>query len=431
MPVLSVLNVFLGGHVAGFWLKNMIVGWPAVALVVSNTFPLSAQESIPPDLIEQIKQAVVTITAFDTDRAKLRQGSGFFVGPRQIVSSMHVLEDAYQAEAKMADGSVHPIAGVLAEDKKTDLVLLAVEMPAAKVKSLQVAETLPREGETVVVVGSPLGLEQSLSTGIVAAIRHIPNYGEIIQFTAPIASGSSGSPVVNLNAQVIGVVMSQSSRGQNINFAVPGKRAAALKSETIQKLPDWTFSKTMNLFEAASGPYDYELGWFFLDMKNYETALSHFKTAVDKNPEHVDARFYAGYCHYKLGRYQEAVATYKEVIRIKPSYVEAYCIMGLAYGKSGQHDKEIEAYEEAIRIEPGYDEAYYYLGLAYEYLQRYQEAIEATRQAIQLNPDSARAHYLLGLLYLRIQDHDSARKIYKILMGLDKDLARQLFDEIY
>ncbi len=76
--------------------------------------------------------------------------------------------------------------------------------------------------------GSPLGLEKTLSDGIVSAIREIPGFGKVIQITAPISPGSSGSPVLNMQGEVIGIVTFQIVEGQNLNFAIPSERIASL-----------------------------------------------------------------------------------------------------------------------------------------------------------------------------------------------------------
>ena len=76
--------------------------------------------------------------------------------------------------------------------------------------------------------GSPLGLENTVSDGIVSAIRDIPDYGRIIQITAPISPGSSGSPVLNMQGEVIGVASFQIVEGQNLNFAIPSEKISSL-----------------------------------------------------------------------------------------------------------------------------------------------------------------------------------------------------------
>src|SRR4029077_2185902 len=83
----------------------------------------------------------------------------------------------------------------------------------------------------------PLGLEGSVTNGIVSAVRDIPTFGRIIQITAPISPGSSGSPVVNMHGQVIGVATLQITGGQSVNFAIPSERIAQLDRTATETSP--------------------------------------------------------------------------------------------------------------------------------------------------------------------------------------------------
>ena len=190
--------------------------------------PARAQEALPV-LIKRIQPAVVTIIGYKADGKVMRLGSGFFVSDHgHLITSRHVIAGVSRAEVKLPQGGLYPLTTVLAEDKKTDLVKLSVNIAGGTPHYLPVTGSRPEVGEHVLVVGSPLGLEQSVSEGLVAAIRTIRDRGEFLQISAPISPGSSGGPVVNLKGQVIGVAAFQ-VRGQNINFAVPGSRVLALR----------------------------------------------------------------------------------------------------------------------------------------------------------------------------------------------------------
>ena len=189
--------------------------------------PVQAQEDLPA-LIRKIQPAVVTVIGYNAEDKVIRLGSGFFVSEDgQLVTSWHVLQGVARAEVKLPRGERYPLATVLAEDQKADLLKLAVRIPGGT-PFLKVADIRPQVGEHVLVVGSPLGLEQSVSEGLVSAIRSIRDRGEFLQISAPISPGSSGGPVVNLQGRVIGVAAFQ-VKGQSINFAVPGGRILALR----------------------------------------------------------------------------------------------------------------------------------------------------------------------------------------------------------
>ena len=193
------------------------------------TGPLGAQENLP-KLIKRIQPAVVTVIGYDANGKIIRLGSGFFIdGKDHIITNRHVISGVAKAEVKTADGARYLLKAMVSEDQQVDLVKLVVEGLKGIHSYLLITQTQPEVGERVVVVGSPLGLEQTVSDGMVSAIRNIPGRGEILQISAPVSPGSSGGPVVNLKGEVIGVATFQMSRGQNLNFAIPGRRVLALR----------------------------------------------------------------------------------------------------------------------------------------------------------------------------------------------------------
>src|SRR5215211_530053 len=199
-----------------------------------------AQESLP-SLVKRVKPAVVAIATYDASGEALMTGSGFFLRPGQVVTNLHVIRGAVRAEIKTLEGKgkVFPVNGTLAVDEEGDLALLGVEMPAERVaRSTELAKELPDEGETIFVIGNPLKLEGSVSDGIVSAVREVPNSYRIIQITAPISHGNSGSPVFNMKGQVVGVVTVKVTNGQNINLALAAARVAELKAGKLQPLSE-------------------------------------------------------------------------------------------------------------------------------------------------------------------------------------------------
>src|SRR5205814_6466302 len=143
---------------------------------------------------------------------------------------MHVIKGARRVEIHTLEGKgrTYPVAGALAVDEEADLALLSVDVPAERTRPLPLATVLPDEGEQVFVIGNPLRLEGSVSDGIVSAVREVPSVGKIIQITAPVSHGNSGSPLINMRGQVVGIVTVKVTNGQNINLALASSRIAVL-----------------------------------------------------------------------------------------------------------------------------------------------------------------------------------------------------------
>ena len=156
-------------------------------------------------MVPRNKPSAVAIETFDARGEKLSRGSGFFIDYDRVVTNRHVIDGAYRAEVHLNSGTNFPVRTVLAVDAEGDVALLKVDAPRQLVRPLPLDRTSPQEGESIVVIGNPFGLEGSVTNGIVSAVRDIPGFGRIIQITAPISPGSSGSPVVNMHGQVIGV----------------------------------------------------------------------------------------------------------------------------------------------------------------------------------------------------------------------------------
>jgi S1-C subfamily serine protease len=139
-----------------------------------------------------------------------------------IVTNWHVVAGSKNIVIRTQDKQSYAVLHVIAYSVEGDLALLQTNAPADKYQPLEIAGAFPDEGERVLVIGNPLGLlEGSLSDGIISSLRRVPNVGTVLQITAPVSPGNSGSPVVNTHGQVVGVVTLSLIQGQNLNFAMP------------------------------------------------------------------------------------------------------------------------------------------------------------------------------------------------------------------
>jgi hypothetical protein len=187
-------------------------------------------------LVEQVTPSVVFINVFDSRDELIGIGSGFFIEKEGLlVTNYHVIENGVKASARLSTGEFVPINEILAEDKEGDLVLLTIDVMGRSFPALKLTETGLKAGQPVVVIGSPFGLVGTVSDGIISAIRDIPNFGKILQISAPISEGSSGSPVLNMKGEVIGVASATIIGGQSLNFAIPADRVSKMVKEYPKK----------------------------------------------------------------------------------------------------------------------------------------------------------------------------------------------------
>jgi tetratricopeptide (TPR) repeat protein len=385
-----------------------------------------------PEIIKKIKPSVVTVLTYNAEGKLLNLGTGFFVSlAGDIITNRHVILNADRAEIRTSQGKTYPITGVVAEDIESDLIRVSTDTPVKEIKPVQLSTTLPKVGERIIVIGNPLGLEHTVSDGIVSSIREVPDFGNVIQITAPISQGSSGSPVLNMKGEVIGVATFQIIEGQNINFAISSENIIKLKPGKPKTFTEWknNITNAEDLFDwLTSSEGLFYTGLLFFLSNDYHKALSYFERVIEKNPNYADAYFYIGYCKRKLGNYTEAVEAYKQAIRIKPDYADAYCDLGVVYGELGRYTEAIEAFKQAIRVNPDYADAYYNLGVVYGELGRYAEAIEAFKQVIRIKPDYAEAYLNLGVAYGELGRYAEAIEAYKQAIRVNPDYAKAYYN---
>ncbi len=394
-----------------------------LACVMAVGFTAANADEKLVDLVKKVKPSVVLIETFDKGGEPIRQGSGFFISNKgHIITNLHVVENAYWANVKTTAGRNYYVQGMIAKDEEADLAVLLIDLSDSEVAFLELTDVLPSVGEDVVVIGNPLGLEATVSKGIVSAVREIPVFGHIIQISAPISSGSSGSPVVNMKGQVIGVATLILTEGQALNFAVSSEKILTLKKEEkLISLREYANAVTSEETDEAEKLYN--AGWQKVFAGEWTEALDYFQLIIQQKPSHEGAHFGIGYVYYKLGLYEEAIEAYKQAIRIKPDYTEAHYYLGLAYVGLGRYQEATEAYKQAIRTEPDYAEAYSGLGLAYAGLDRYQEAIEACKKAIKIKLDCAEAHFGLGVTYHKLGRYQDAIEACKEAIRIKPDFA--------
>lgn len=183
---------------------------------VTSVKPTPVPEYTNEELFKIASNAVVLIEVFDESGEKLGTGSGFVADSNgAIVTNYHVIRGGYTGKVHFQDGATSPINGVSAYDPDRDVAVIRVSDVSVKPLPLGDSEQL-QIGNKVVAIGSPMGLQNTISDGLVSGVRE-----HVIQTSAPISPGSSGGPLFNTHGQVVGVAVASLLGGQNLNFVVP------------------------------------------------------------------------------------------------------------------------------------------------------------------------------------------------------------------
>jgi S1-C subfamily serine protease len=194
----------------------------------------------PPDMIKGVATIVID-RGMRIERGRgipeRMLGSAFFVDASGLlITNYHVIESevdpSYEGISRMyirmGDASSPRIpAKVIGWDKAMDLALIKADLKPEYVFSV-VDRITPRVGETIYAIGSPVGLEKTVTQGIVSALgRRFLQIGDVIQIDAAVNQGNSGGPVVDRDGRLVGIVFAGIEVFQGLNFAVPAERLAA------------------------------------------------------------------------------------------------------------------------------------------------------------------------------------------------------------
>jgi len=230
----------------------------------SQTSGLSASQ-----VYQHAYRSVVEITAtgsspsqFEGPDRQQAQGSGFVYDDEgHVVTNQHVVDGADSVSVRLWNGSTYD-AQVVGTDPSTDLAVLKVDAPASVLQPLGLADSSEVVvGDDVYALGSPFGLEGTLTTGIVSALHRqmkAPNdftINDSIQTDAAINHGNSGGPLLNDQGRMIGVnaqIESESGGNDGVGFAIPSDTVRSIADQlisggevdhaylgvTIQEVPD-------------------------------------------------------------------------------------------------------------------------------------------------------------------------------------------------
>jgi len=202
------------------------------------------------EIYERSYKAVVEITATAADGSPFTggrqraQGSGFVYDREgDIVTNQHVVDGARSISVRLWNGSTYP-AELVGTDRSTDLAVVRVNAPASALEPLRLGDSSEVDvGDSVVAMGSPFGLEGTVTSGIVSALHRqmtAPNDFTItdsIQTDAAINHGNSGGPLLDNRGRVIGVnaqIESESGGSDGVGFAIPSNTVRSIVVQLVE-----------------------------------------------------------------------------------------------------------------------------------------------------------------------------------------------------
>ena len=171
-------------------------------------------------LADRVKKSVVVITFSDRDGKRQGIGSGFIIREDGLIATnLHVIGEARPIQVRTIDGQTYPVESIYANERSQDLAIVKIAATGLTALELGDSDTLV-QGQPVVAVGNPQGLEHSVVAGVVSGLRKDVEGMSMIQLAIPIEPGNSGGPLVDLSGKVHGLLTMKSLVTDNLGYAV-------------------------------------------------------------------------------------------------------------------------------------------------------------------------------------------------------------------
>lgn len=205
------------------WYRTLLVA----VVVVASLHPThlhaqgkKANKSVE-KLAEDAKESIAVLFYTGRDGKRQGLGTGFVVSEDGLIATnLHVIGEARPISVQLADGSKHDATIVQASDRKLDLAIVKIDVKQ-KLKPLPLGDSNNlKQGQAIVALGHPRGLEYSVVTGVLSGKREFDGVS-MLQLAIPIEQGNSGGPVLDTQGRVVGIVTMKSLVTNNLGFAVP------------------------------------------------------------------------------------------------------------------------------------------------------------------------------------------------------------------
>lgn len=185
----------------------------------SDNVPVNREKTF--EELAQLAESVVMIIVSDRNGKPFASGSGIMIGNNgYILTNFHVVKGGVIYSVRIEnDNNIYNTDELIKYNTVSDLAIIRINRRLKSIPLYNGRKPLVR-GQKVVAIGSPLGLFNSVSDGIISGFRNIKDDVKMIQFTAPISNGNSGGALLNMYGEVIGIVTAGIDEGQNLNLAV-------------------------------------------------------------------------------------------------------------------------------------------------------------------------------------------------------------------
>ncbi len=412
----------------------------------SRPTSLTAQSPLAPDrLFALASPAVVKLTIKDEDDREIGIASGFIVEFEKekyevrgqpvyrstMITNYHVIRPAISVDVLFSDGRTGRASQVMGEDESADLAVLSVSSLEEPKRALKLHEgASPRIGTKVYAIGSPKGLSNTLSEGLISGYRERGKHEAWVQITAPISPGSSGGPLFSTEGLVLGVTTAFLSESQNLNFAVPASEVSRLLARPEKPRPIWEGASIRetekDAFQDAEVPIFVQL--LEADSKEsrggqpeqtYEGILEERASAGDQLGLLLKGREL-----YLAKEYDKAIRMLKRATEASAGeyaylthYAQAQAILKVSERVIDFEDA-VQPLRRAKELNPDFGPSFYRLSCVYRTLHLYPEMLVAAESLVRLMPRCYDGYQLRGEAWAELGREAAFERDFETACGL-------------
>lgn len=243
-------------------------------------------------IFESSVPSIVVVYAFNNNSELIGQGTGFVITSSGLIATnFHVIDKSHSLRVAFTSGEKYDVKEIIAIDEHRDIALINIHGYDLSPLKLGNSNSIT-VGEKVIAIGNPLGLSNTLSSGIISGIRTDLEDYKLIQTTTPISPGSSGGPLINMDGEVVGLTTAYLEGGQNLNFVVPVNYLIALKNQGSADQVSLISPQDLEIKKELAGKY--------YNDEEYEAAAELFFEIVAIDNTDPVIYFKLGYCLHRI-----------------------------------------------------------------------------------------------------------------------------------
>ncbi len=425
-----------------------------LALAAAFPAPAGSQTIEAMKVLGQCAPGVVSLTLIGENKQEIGRGTAFAVSEDVVVTNYHLVGRAVDAEATNAKGKKLKVEGVVAVSKPCDIALLKLK---GKLQPLVAAAGPgPAVGARIFAVGGNETGQIVASEGTIRGFLELQPDRRCMDVSLAVPPSFSGSPVMDLDGRVIGVVLAL----DRLKSVIPAGAFAGLGGAKVTPLKDMARE---DYFEGLEGAYlagrlaammdETTAARMYLEkavkldaslveayallasvysvQRDLASAADAYTKVIALDPGRVSAHHSLGSLYLRMQRYGEAVAALQKAVALEPGRADAFLDLGTAYEESRDFAQAAEAYEKYVALKPANPwTGLLRLGLCRLELNQPEAAVAALSEALKLQPNDVKTNFTLADAYVRAKSLDKAEATYKALVGLNPEGATTYYGKI-